>query len=110
MTGIYDQLLGRLDEAKEINFLIDEFYFLGFGFGSYILQSLLISFGHNSNFKMFVSFNGIFYNNDKVKDNLLNIIEAVLTSDSSIHSKLLCVMNNGKNILKFTFCQKVNKY
>ena len=46
ISNIYDEVLGRLDEAKEISYMRDSFYFVAFGFGTLILQNFLAKTGH----------------------------------------------------------------
>lgn len=97
MTDIYDRVMFKCLDSVEVDLDTLDLTFLSFGYGSLIATSLALNFGHENNpIKKFVSFNGIFKVDSRVKSAFRELREALTEAHPSMHQKLLDIANNCK--------------
>jgi pimeloyl-ACP methyl ester carboxylesterase len=97
MEDIYDRLIFRSLEATEEGLGDIEISFVGFGLGSLIATQLALDFGDMvSPIKRFMSFNGIFSIDERIRKAYQELSDSLHEANESAHPKLLDIANSCK--------------
>lgn len=95
IADIYDRVLFKCCEEYKVDLFDTELIFLSFGYGSLIATTLALNIGlENSIIKNFISFNGIFKVDDRLRDAYTDLSSAINEAHNSMHPKLLDIANN----------------
>lgn len=94
IADIYDRIVLKTMLASPAD---TEVVFLGFGLGSLIASQLILGLGKSDHpIKTFVSFNGIFRVDERIKRSIADLACSFDEANEEVHLKLLDIVNNSK--------------
>lgn len=94
ISDIYDRILLKTMSSCPTN---TEVTFLAFGLGSLVASQLVIELGQSDHpIKNFLSFNGVFRVDDRIKMSFTDLSSSFQEANESIHLKVLDIVNNSK--------------
>lgn len=97
IADIYDRILLRSLEEMGLGLDEVELTFLSFGLGALVATHLVLNFGESALLvKKFISFNGIFKVDGRIKRGIGDLAFSLQSSNDSVHAKLLDIVNNCK--------------
>jgi len=101
IAHIYDRMIVKVLKDSLIEASSLKICFLSFGYGSMIASTLMTQMGSNcSSLQLFLSFNGLFYNDSKVQKSTADLKNILLKSHPTVHKRLIQVIDGSEISLK----------